>query len=80
MNRFIEISVPKDKIIETINHYEELGFLYIKEYRTSKQEITLVFEGSIELVGSYSDSSTRAYIEFGDKTISPLYIKRVKDD
>ena len=78
MKSLIEISISKIDFQDTLNYYLEEGFEYLSS-TDNGESITVVLRGEIQSVAQYSNEYNKSYIEFDDKTRSPLYIKRERN-
>jgi hypothetical protein len=78
MKSLIEISISKIDFQDTLNYYLEEGFEYLSSIDNG-ESITVVLRGEIQSVAQYSNEHNKSYIEFDDKTRSPLYIKRERN-
>jgi hypothetical protein len=78
MKSLIEIGISKTDFQETLDSYLEEGFEYVSS-TDNGDIISVLFRGDIHNVAAYSNEYNKSYLEFEDKTRSPLYIKRERN-
>jgi hypothetical protein len=75
MKSLIEISVSKEHFQDIVSEYNAEGFEYVSSRPSDdKNMLILLLRGDIHKASQYQ--SDKSYLEFGDGTQSPLYIKR----
>jgi hypothetical protein len=78
MKSLIEISMSKINFQETLDSYLEEGFEYVSS-TDNGETIIVLLRGDIHNVSHYLNEYNKSYLEFEDKTRSPLYIKRERN-
>jgi len=79
MTNYLEITAHQDEIDFLITKYTSNGLHLVDERKQSDGLITLVFEGNRDAIAEHYTSGDKAFLEFEDGTVSPLYIKRERN-
>jgi hypothetical protein len=81
MKSLIEIAVSKEHFQEILAEYAAEGFDYVsaRPSENDSESLVVLFRGDIHNVSHYSSENNKSYLEFGDGSLSPLYIKRNRD-